>query len=93
MNFVESRPSITTVSYKIASLCIANRMKTFLPDIISLNQSGFLKGRYIGDSIRTVYDIINSLEEDQGPGIFIFDIDFEKAVNSLSYSATIQYQY
>ena len=44
---------------------------------------------FMRDSIRTVYDIINSLEEDQGPGIFIFDIDFEKAFNSLSYSATM----
>ena len=75
--------SLLNVPYKIASSCIAKRIKAVLPNIISINQSGFLKGRYIGDSIRTVYDIIHSLEEDHAPGI-LFGIDFEKAFDSIS---------
>lgn len=58
-------------------------MKKVLPNIISPDQSGFLGGRYIGDSIRTVYDIIHSLELDNTPGI-LFGVDFEKAFDSIS---------
>ena len=34
--------------YKIASSCIAARLKTVLPKLIGDDQKGFLKGRYIG---------------------------------------------
>ena len=60
-------------------------MKEVLPAIISSNQSGFLKGRNISDSIRTVYDIMHYLEETNEPGI-LYGIDFEKAFDSISIS-------
>ena len=50
--------SLLNVVYKIASSSIANRLKTVLNDIISKTQNGFLDGRYIGESTRIVYDIM-----------------------------------
>lgn len=86
-NFLRNwRPiSLLNVTYKIASSCIANRIKGVLSNLISFDQNGFLKGRYTGDCIRTVYDIMHSLQEDQSPGI-LFSIDFEKAFDSVSLS-------
>lgn len=71
------------VSYKIVSSCIAYRLKEFLSTIILSHHSGFLKVRNINDSIRTVYDIMHHLEENDEPGI-LFGVDFEKAFDSIS---------
>ena len=40
--------------YKIASGVIANRLKTFVDKLIHNNQTGFMKGRYIGENTRLV---------------------------------------
>lgn len=54
--------SLLNVTYKIGSTCIANRMKKVFPKLIN-DQTGFVAGRYIGDNLRTIYDIIHYLEE------------------------------
>ena len=43
--------SLLNVSYKIASACIANRIKTVLDYLIHGNQKGFLKNRFICENI------------------------------------------
>lgn len=77
--------SLLNISYKIASACLANRFKSVLPKIIHSNQTGFLKGRYIGENIRLIYDTISYAEEHQIPGLLLM-IDFEKAFDSVSWS-------
>ena len=57
----------------MASACIANRLKSVLPDIISEEQKGFIKGRFIGESTRLFYDIIyqGRLEQEfPKPGLY-----------------------
>jgi hypothetical protein len=70
------------VDFKIASACIANRIKPILINIISETQKGFLKGRYIGEWTRLIYDLIDKLEEDDIPGLLLL-IDFEKAFDTV----------
>ena len=41
-------------------------------------QSGFIKGRYIGEHIRLIYDLMNFTELNNIPGRILL-IDFEKA--------------
>ena len=53
--------SLLSVLYKLASSAIANRLKTALEILICKAQTGFLKGRYIGDTTRLVYDIMHYL--------------------------------
>ena len=71
--------------YKIASGTIANRLKQVLDNIISRDQTGFLKGRFIGENTRLVYDMLQYTEQNNITGLLML-IDFEKAFDSLSWS-------
>ena len=76
--------SLLNVVYKIGSSCIANRIKTVLPKLINEDQTGFMSGRYIGDNLRLIYDLIAYLDQQNLPGLLI-NIDFEKAFDSLDW--------
>ena len=76
--------SLLNTAYKIASSCIAARIKAVLYKLIHKNQTGFLKGRYIGENIRLLYDILLFTEEENIPGQ-ILTVDFEKAFDSVSW--------
>ena len=71
--------------YKLVSGCIAERIKPRLDSIINGDQKGFVAGRYIGEAIRTTYDIIQWAKDNNKTGIILL-IDFEKAYDSLSFS-------
>ena len=71
--------------YKIASGCIAERIKTTLHKLISEEQTGFISGRYIGENTRFIYDIMHFTEEEDIPGLLLI-IDFEKAFDSISWN-------
>lgn len=70
--------------YKLASSCIAERIKSVLPSIICTDQTGFIPGRFIGENIRLIYDILHFTEDKDIPGILLL-IDFEKAFDSISW--------
>jgi exonuclease III len=76
--------SLLNVVYKIASACLANRLKAVLPSIIHEDQSGFIRNRYLGDNIRLIYDLIDYLNVNDAPGLLLC-LDFEKAFDSVSW--------
>ena len=51
--------SLLSVDYKIATKAVALRLKKILPSIVHPCQSGYVKGRYIGESIRLIADTMN----------------------------------
>ena len=55
------------------------------------NQSGFIKGRLIGEVARSILDIIDYSESLKLPGILLF-IDFEKAFDSIEWDFLYQPQ-
>ena len=76
--------TLLNFTYKIAAGCIANRIKTVLDKIISKDQTGFIKGRYIGENTRLIYDIMQYTETHNVPGLLVL-VHFEMAFDSLSW--------
>jgi len=64
------------------SKAIATRVKNVLPNIIYLNETGFIEDRYIGETVRSIFHIMDLRAEQDIPGLLIF-IDFQKAIDSL----------
>ena len=77
--------SLLNCVYKIASGVIAHRIKGTLHKLIHTDQTGFIAGRYIGENIRLIYDIMQYTEENNIPGLLL-SVDFEKAFDSVSWS-------
>ena len=77
--------SMLSVIYKLASASLANRLKNVLESLVSKSQTGFVPGRYIGESTRLIYDIMHITEINNIPGLLML-IDFEKAFDSISWS-------
>ena len=77
--------TLLNTSYKIASSCIAARIKTVLPKIIHNDQKGFMKGRYIGENLRLLYDVLFYTNFYKKPGLLLA-VDFEKAFDSVAWS-------
>ena len=77
--------SLTSVLYKMVTSVIAQRIKTVLPKLISHSQTGFIKGRFIGENTRLVYDLMNYTERKKLNGLIML-IDFEKAFDSISWN-------
>lgn len=77
--------SLLNVSYKLLSSCVASRIKQVLPTVIHESQKGFIKGRYIGENIRLLYDTLLTTEKENIPGLLLM-IDIEKAFDSVSWS-------
>ena len=80
--------SLLNVLYKIASSCIANRMKKKNAFNIE-SQKGFMSGRFIGENIRLLYDIMKYTDINDIPGLLLL-IDFEKAFDFISLEFIMQ---
>ena len=76
--------SLLNVDYKIATKTIANIIKPVLNSIISSNQTGFIKGRYIGENIRLISEVLDYVNESNIPALMFFS-DFEKAFDSIDH--------
>ena len=77
--------SMLSVIYKIVSSSLANRLKRHLNYLIDSSQNGFISGRYIGESTRLVYDIMDFTEKANITGQLMV-IDFQKAFDSISWN-------
>ena len=71
--------------YKIAAKAIANRLKRVIPKLVNSDQTGFIKGRFIGEDIRLIDSVINFARAKNIAGLLLF-LDFEKAFDSLNWS-------
>ena len=76
--------SLLNTDYKILTKLLANRLQKVIPNIVSEDQSGYIKNRYIGENIRTVLDVIEYTSLKTDPGILLF-LDFEKAFDTVSW--------
>ena len=90
-SLLENWPPIylVNVDTKIMTEAIATRIKNVLPDIIHCDQTGYVKDRFIGETIRSIYDIMEFTAEENIPGLLVF-IDFKKAFDSVEWSFLYQ---
>ena len=76
--------TLLNVDLKIAAKAIAKRLETVLPNLIHPDQTGFVKGRYIGENIRLISDVLDLTKDQNIPGILVA-LDFRKAFDSLEW--------
>ena len=93
-NLKNWRPiSLLNVIYKMASAVISNRLKLVLHNLIHEGQKGFIAGRFIGENIRLIYDVLFETKNQNIPGLLL-SIDFKKAFDMVSWkfiSKTLNY--
>ena len=64
--------TLLNTDYKILTKLLANIMQNVLDEIVSYDQSGYIQGRYIGENIRIISDIIDFSNSAKQPGIIGF---------------------
>ena len=72
---------VTPIMVRNFWLC-AKRLEQCLPKLIHLDQTGFVHGRYIGQNIRLLNDIMDYTDAMKLSGILV---DFEKAFDTLEW--------
>ena len=76
--------SLLNVVYKIVTKTIATRLAKVIPDLIDRDQTGFIKGRFIGENIRLILDILYETEYHEIPGLLLF-CDWKMAYDSVNW--------
>ena len=76
--------SLCNSFYKIIAKVLTSRLLKILPLIISPQQTGFVPGRQILDSIVLVHEVIHSLEVGKKEG-FLLKLDLSKAYDRVDW--------
>ena len=72
------------VDAKVASKCLALRLKKVIHTLVDSHQTAYAPGRNIGESVRLVEDLLEYAEKEDLTGI-MFSSDFEKAFDSIDH--------
>ena len=89
-NLKNWRPiSLLNVVYKMASAAIANRLKLTFDNLIHENKKSFISGRFIGENIRLIYDVLFETKNRNLQGL-VLSIDFEKAFHTVSWKFIVK---
>ena len=76
--------SLTNCDYKIIACVFARRLQKIIDNLINKDQTGYIKGRYIGNNARLIMDIFDYCENNKETGILLF-ADFQKAFDSVEW--------
>ena len=76
--------TLLSTDYKMLTKILASRLQQVLLKIISNCQTGYIKGRQIGCSIRTIEDIYDCCYQRDISGLMLI-ADFEKVFDSLNF--------
>ena len=77
--------SLLNTDYKIITKLLAKRLQNVIGKLISTDQNGYIRRRFIGDNIRTISDIIEYTSINNPSGIIAL-IDFEKTFDTVNLS-------
>ena len=73
------------VDIKVASKALAFRLRKVIHKVIHYDQTAYVKGRYFGESLRLIDDLLASAESENLDGILSAD-DIEKAFDSVEHN-------
>ncbi|XP_074265722.1 uncharacterized protein LOC141588167 [Silene latifolia] len=83
---MEFRPiACCNIIYKCIAKLLCNRLSEVLPDIVSENQGGFVKGRSIVENILTCQDIVRLYNRKSASPRCLVKIDLKKAYDSVEW--------
>ena len=77
--------TLLNVDFKIISAAISARLQKVMGNLIDSCQTAYMKGRYIGENTRLIFDVINNLTKHNNSGL-IMSVDFEAAFDSISWN-------
>ena len=81
--------SLLNINTKLISEVLAERLKNVLPFLISSDQTGYVKGRFISEGGRLISDVLEICDKLQIKG-FLMTVDIEKAFDSISHCLLIK---
>lgn len=77
--------SVLNQDYKLFTSILAKRLELILPDIVNLDQTGFIKERQTRDNIRRTLHVMNHIKKNNVEAV-ILGLDAEKAFDSVDWS-------
>ena len=78
--------ALANFKFKIISKILADRLSVILPNLISKEQRGFIRGRNIRDCIALASEAVNLLDNKSFGGNLAHKIDVSKAFDTLNWS-------
>ncbi len=75
---------LTNADYKILAYILTNCITSILSDIISVNQTAYMKNRFIGTNMRSVQDATDHFAQ-FAPNNLVLFLDFKKAFDTVSH--------
>ena len=76
--------TLLATDYKILAKALATRLQKVISDLVNYDQVGYIKGRYIGENVRIIEDMMIYTSKNKIPG-FIVLIDYEKAFDMVEW--------
>jgi hypothetical protein len=70
-------------SFKIFGRLLTTRLERICERIVAQEQSAFIRGRYILESIVIAHEVVHSLHRAKEPGVII-KLDYEKVYNRVN---------
>ena len=77
--------SLTNTDYRTLTFCLSLRLQKVIDKIVSLDQSAYIKSRFIGTNARLIEDMIEYCNRFNKVGLILF-LDFEKAFDTVEWS-------
>ena len=76
--------TLLNTDYKILTKVLTKKIKEVLPEIVQVDQVGYMNGRNIGEAVRLIDDILFHASNNSFNG-YLVAVDFEKAFDSVSH--------